>query len=62
MKNKTQIIITLLGSLFIFAVGLFRILTETLDLAPLFVAYVFVISGFIGFIANGVLLRKSQFN
>ncbi|MFJ7726733.1 hypothetical protein ACIQXV_11265 [Neobacillus sp. NPDC097160] len=62
MKNKTRTIITLVGSLLIFAVGMFRILTESLSSTPLFVAYVFAITGFIGVIANGVILRKLQSN
>ncbi|MGJ9459887.1 hypothetical protein [Oceanobacillus sp. CF4.6] len=62
MKNKTRTIITLVGSLLIFAVGMFRILTESLSSTPLFVAYVLVITGFIGVIANGIILRKLQSN
>ena len=62
MKNKTRTIITLIGSLLVFAVGMFRILTESLSSAPMFVAYVFVITGFIGIVANGAILRKSQSN
>ncbi|WP_087974952.1 hypothetical protein [Oceanobacillus rekensis] len=62
MKNKTRTIITLLCSLLVFAVGMFRILTESLSSAPLFVAYVFAITGFIGVVANGILLRKLQSN
>ena len=62
MKNKTRTIITLVCSLLIFAIGMFRILTESLSSTPLFVAYVFAITGFIGVIANGVILRKLQSN
>ncbi|MHC0035292.1 hypothetical protein [Pseudoneobacillus sp. C159] len=62
MKNKTRIIITIIGSLLIFGVGMFRILTESLSSTPLFVAYVFAITGFIGVIANGVTLLKLQSN
>ena len=62
MKNKTRTIITLVCSLLIFAVGMFRILTDSLSSSPLFVAYVFTITGFIGVIANGVMLRKLQSN
>jgi hypothetical protein len=62
VKNKTRTIITIVGSLLIFAVGMFRILTESLSSTPLFVAYVFAITGFIGVIANGVRLRKLQSN
>ena len=62
MKNKTRTIITLVVSLLLFAVGMFRILTESLSLTPLFAAYVFAITGFIGVIANGVRLRKLQSN
>ncbi|WP_096435639.1 hypothetical protein [Alteribacter populi] len=62
MKNKARTIITLICSLLIFAVGIFRILTESPSSTPLFVAYIFVISGLIGFVANGVMLKKLQTN
>ena len=62
MKNKTRTIITLLCSLLIFVVGMFRILTESLSSTPLFVAYIFAITGLIGVVANGVILRKLQTN
>ena len=62
MKNKTRTIITLVCSLLIFAVGMFRILTESLSSTPLFVAYIFAITGLIGVVANGVILRKLQTN
>ena len=47
MKNKTRIIITLVCSLLIFAVGMFRILTNHFLKKPLFVAYIFGITGLI---------------
>ncbi|RLL48423.1 hypothetical protein D8M04_03950 [Oceanobacillus piezotolerans] len=62
MKNKTRMIITLLSSGLVFAFGVFRILFESLNSTSLFVAYVFAITGFIGVVANGKLLRKSHHN
>lgn len=62
MENKTRTIITLVCSLLIFAVGMFRIFTESLSSTPLFVAYIFAITGLIGVVANGVILRKLQTN
>ncbi|WP_018930413.1 hypothetical protein [Gracilibacillus lacisalsi] len=58
MKSKTRAIITLVSSLLIFAAGLFRLLTESLVSTPLVVAYIFVFSGFIGAVANGIILMK----
>lgn len=58
--NKTRSIITLVSSFFIFAVGVFRVLTESLSITPLFVAYIFVITGLIGVIASGVKLKKIE--
>ena len=60
MKNKTRIIITLVCSLLIFSVGMFRILTESLSSTPLFVAYIFVITGLIGVAANSKMLKELQ--
>jgi uncharacterized membrane protein len=62
MKNKTRTIFTLVCSLLIFVIGMFRILIESLSSTPLFVAYIFAIAGLIGVIANGVILRKLQTN
>ena len=62
MKNKTRVIITLVCGLLIFAVGMFRILTESLSSTPLLVAYIFVITGLIGVVANSVMLKKLQTN
>ncbi|MEH7346952.1 hypothetical protein V7122_24265 [Bacillus sp. JJ1532] len=62
MKNKTRLIITLICSLLVFAFGMFRILTESLSSAPMFVACFFAVTGFIGIVANGAMLRKSQSN
>lgn len=59
MKSKTWIVITLVSSLLIFAVGMFRILTDTLSSTPLFVAYIFAITGLIGAVANGVILKRT---
>lgn len=58
MKNRT--IITFVCSFLIFAIGLFRIVTEAHSSTSLFVAYIFVIAGFIGMVANGLMLRKSK--
>lgn len=58
--NKTRTIITLVSSFLIFAVGVFRILNESLTFTPLFVAYIFVIAGLIGVIASGVKLKKIE--
>ncbi|MGP4038535.1 hypothetical protein ACTWP4_01305 [Gracilibacillus sp. D59] len=58
MKSKARTISTLICSLLIFAVGLYRILTESLTSTPLIVAYIFVIAGLIGVVANGILLGK----
>jgi len=58
MANK--IVVALIGSFFIFAVGLFRVFTETLSSTPLFIAYVFIITGAIGVVANGLRLRKTH--
>jgi hypothetical protein len=58
MNNRT--VIALIGSCLIFAVGLFRLFTESFFSTPLFVAYVFIITGFIGVVANGLKLGKSK--
>ncbi len=58
MNNRT--IITLVSSLLIFAVGLFRIFTGYLSSMSLFVAYVFIITGLIGVVANGLKLKSSK--
>lgn len=60
MGNKARTIITLIFSLLIFALGMFRILTETLSSTPMFVAYIFAITGLLGVVANGVILGKLQ--
>jgi hypothetical protein len=39
---------------------MFRILTEPLYSTPLFVAYIFAITGLIGVVANTVRLRRLQ--
>ncbi len=62
LNNKTRSIITLICSLFIFAVGMFRILTESLTSTPLFVAYIFAVVGLIGAVAKGIILRRVQTN
>ncbi|MDV2582577.1 hypothetical protein [Alkalibacillus haloalkaliphilus] len=62
MNNKTRTIITLVCSLLIFSVGMFRIITESLASTPLFIAYIFAVTGLIGAVANGIVLRKLQTN
>ncbi|WP_226659176.1 hypothetical protein [Pseudalkalibacillus hwajinpoensis] len=57
MTNR--IVVALIGSFLMFAVGLFRLLTETLSLTPLFIASVFIITGVIGVVANGLGLGKT---
>lgn len=47
MKNKAGTIITLVCSLLIFTLGMYRILTESLSSTPLFVVYIFAITGLI---------------
>ena len=59
MKNTTRTIIVFVCSFLIFIVGIFRIFTESLSATPLFVAYLFSITGLIGIITNGLILRKS---
>ncbi|WP_208585628.1 hypothetical protein [Gracilibacillus suaedae] len=58
MKSKTRAIITLVCSLLIFAVGLCRLLTESLVSTHLVVACIFVFTGLIGTVANGIILIK----
>ncbi|SES18824.1 hypothetical protein SAMN04487944_12282 [Gracilibacillus ureilyticus] len=50
----------LIGSILICSFGLFRLLNETLSATPLFVAYVFIITGLIGAVVNAVKLGKSK--
>ncbi|SES61893.1 hypothetical protein SAMN05216389_10157 [Oceanobacillus limi] len=58
MNNRT--VVALIGSFLIFAAGLLRLYTESLSSTPLFVAYLFVITGLIGVVANGLKLGKSK--
>ncbi|GIN86375.1 hypothetical protein J6TS2_27610 [Heyndrickxia sporothermodurans] len=58
MRNRARLLIVLLCSLCIFGVGTYRIFTENLTSVPLVVAYIFAITGFIGFLANTTLLIK----
>ena len=58
MNNRT--VVALIGSFLIFAIGLFRLFTESLSSTPMFVAYVFIIAGLIGVVANGLKLAKSK--
>ena len=60
VKVANRIVVALIGSLLIFAVGLFRFFTETLSSTPLFIAYVFIITGAIGIVANGLRLGKTH--
>ena len=54
MTNR--VVVALIGSFLIFVVGLFRLFTETLSSTSLFITYVFIITGSIGVVANGVRL------
>ncbi|MDO6654775.1 hypothetical protein [Anaerobacillus sp. 1_MG-2023] len=56
----SRIVVALIGSFLIFAVGLFRLFTETLSSTPLFIAYLFIITGAIGVIANGLKLGETH--
>ncbi|QDP39534.1 hypothetical protein [Radiobacillus deserti] len=61
MNYKKRVIITLVGSFLIFTIGVSRIQTESLTFTPLFVAYIFGITGLVGVITNGIkLLQASQ--
>ncbi|RXI96585.1 hypothetical protein DS745_23060 [Anaerobacillus alkaliphilus] len=60
MGNNFRTIMMLLFHFVIFFFGLFRILTEALASTPLFVAYIFAITGLIGIVANGLILYKSK--
>jgi hypothetical protein len=63
MQNKKRKIISLVCSFLIFAVGTFRIITESLSSTPLLVAYTLAIGGLIGVIGSvNELLRKPQSN
>ncbi|MCG3420024.1 hypothetical protein [Oceanobacillus jordanicus] len=56
MNSKT--VFGLIGSAFITVVGLYRLFSESLSSTPLFIAYLFIITGFIGGCANGIKLLK----
>jgi hypothetical protein len=60
LKMANRIVVALIGSFLIFSVGLYRLFTETLSSTPLFIAYVFIISGSIGVVANGLRLRETH--
>lgn len=60
MQNTTRTIIALIGSFLISLVGMLRILSESFTSPPLFVAYIFAITGLIGIIANSIMLRKAN--
>lgn len=62
MNKKTRIIIGLLSSFFLFSVGTYQILIDTISSNSLFVSYDFAITGFIGTIGNAVRLKKAQSN
>ncbi|WLR59072.1 hypothetical protein [Guptibacillus hwajinpoensis] len=53
-------VVALIGSFLVLAVGLFRLMTESLSTTPLFIAYVFIITGLIGVVANGIRLGKTN--
>ncbi|WP_082818728.1 hypothetical protein [Bhargavaea cecembensis] len=56
MLTKTGI--AFIGSLLITFAGMLRLLTESLSATTLFVACLFVVTGLIGIISNGVKLMK----
>jgi hypothetical protein len=62
MDNKVRLFLVLLSSLLIFALGTYRILTKDLSAIPLFVAYIFSITGLIGIVANAVKLIRNVSN
>ncbi len=52
--------IALAGSFLIFASGMYRILSGDFPETPPFSAYIFAVGGFLGVIANGMILRKKE--
>lgn len=58
VRVSTKTVIAFIGSLLITFAGMLRLLTESLSSTPLFVAYLFVVTGLIGIIANNVKLMK----
>ncbi|SES46319.1 hypothetical protein [Psychrobacillus sp. OK032] len=63
MKNKDRLIFTLVCSLLIFVVSMYRILIESLSSEPLFAASSLAIGGLIGVVGVVIkILRKSQSN
>lgn len=58
MQKSTRLILTIISSLLLLGVGLFRFFTESLSPITLFVTNIFVITGLIGSVANGILLIK----
>ncbi len=58
MTEKSLTIITIICSLIVFVAGLVRLFTEFISSAPLIIAFVFVFTGLLGAIINGVKLRK----
>ncbi|SER56513.1 hypothetical protein [Salipaludibacillus aurantiacus] len=62
MSDLTKVILTLTGSFLVFGFGVFRIVTELLASTPLVVAWIFAVTGLIGVIANGIMLRKLKTN
>ncbi|WP_407933982.1 hypothetical protein [Aquibacillus rhizosphaerae] len=57
MNNLTRTVLGLTGSILLLAVGVFRLVTESLSSTPLFVAYIFAITGLIGAIAGSFKLK-----
>ncbi|MGP4060186.1 hypothetical protein [Halobacillus sp. H74] len=53
MNQQFKIGIALIASFLLLMVGVYRIFTGQLDDLPLFVAYIFAVSGLIGVITNG---------
>lgn len=62
LDNKARLYLVLLSSLSIFALGTYRILIKDLSAIPLFVAYIFSITGLIGIVANAVKLIRNVSN
>ncbi|MFJ8236046.1 hypothetical protein ACIQ34_09905 [Ureibacillus sp. NPDC094379] len=58
MKSKIRTIIGLVSSLLLSAISIYRILTESLSSTPLFVAYLFAVTGLIGIFVYTAMIRK----
>ncbi|WML28776.1 hypothetical protein RCG24_12115 [Neobacillus sp. OS1-32] len=59
MDKKSKLIIALIGSLFIFLFGIYRLVVETpYTINSLIIPIVFAVTGFIGFVANLIKLKN----